>query len=117
MFARYNTKIGNISAQDFDAYMQRWRCMVRSLPRPALVVYLRTQPQTCYERVRARDRSCEQDIALDYLEGLHESYELFIDDMERHGVNVLRVEWDTFGEMGALIERIIAAAGATGASV
>ena len=40
-----------------------------------LIIYLRTNPETCLERIKSRNRSEEQSITLDYLKQLHELYE------------------------------------------
>jgi deoxyadenosine/deoxycytidine kinase len=39
------------------------------------LVYLRTKPATCLERIRARNRPEEVSIDLDYLNALHERHE------------------------------------------
>ncbi|XP_059849271.1 thymidine kinase 2, mitochondrial isoform X1 [Hypanus sabinus] len=40
-----------------------------------LIVYLQTTPETCYQRLKARCRSEEKIIPLDYLRRLHQLYE------------------------------------------
>ncbi|CAF0761264.1 unnamed protein product [Adineta steineri] len=40
-----------------------------------LIIYLRTQPETCLERIKTRNRPEEQSITLDYLNQLHERHE------------------------------------------
>ena len=42
------------------------------------VVYMRTDPSTCMERVRSRGRFEEASIQLDYLEQLHERHERWL---------------------------------------
>ncbi|XP_051831041.1 thymidine kinase 2, mitochondrial [Antechinus flavipes] len=40
-----------------------------------LIVYLRTSPETCYERLKMRCREEEKIIPLEYLEAIHQLYE------------------------------------------
>ncbi|NWX53285.1 KITM kinase, partial [Steatornis caripensis] len=40
-----------------------------------LIVYLRTSPQVCYERLKRRCREEEKIIPLEYLEAIHQLYE------------------------------------------
>jgi thymidylate kinase len=42
---------------------------------PTALVYLRTTPETCLARIRARQRPGESSIALEYLQQLHQQYE------------------------------------------
>ena len=37
-------------------------------------IYLRTDPQVCFEIIKQRGRECEQHITLEYLTQLHEHY-------------------------------------------
>jgi len=41
-------------------------------------IYLRTDPETCYERVQHRNRDGEQKISIDYLRKCHEAHENWI---------------------------------------
>lgn len=40
-----------------------------------LIVYLRTSPETCYERIKARNRPEEQIVTMEYLKQLHDLHE------------------------------------------
>jgi len=48
---------------------------------PFKIIYVRTDPHVCYERLVKRDRSAEVTIGLDYLTKIHEKYEAWIGKM------------------------------------
>ncbi|XP_059610560.1 deoxynucleoside kinase [Phlebotomus argentipes] len=49
-----------------------------------LIVYLRTDPEVAYERVRARARSEESCVPLEYLREIHERYENWLIHGQHH---------------------------------
>ena len=42
--------------------------------KPDISFYISTDVDTCFQRMRARNRECEQDVSMDYLKFLHEGY-------------------------------------------
>lgn len=52
---------------------------------PDVCVYLRLDPETCLARVRARSRTCEKQVDLDYLRKIHDKYETWVEDVRRRG--------------------------------
>lgn len=49
---------------------------------PFKVIYLRTDPEICFQRVKYRSRDAESDISLEYLQQIHDKYEKWIDRIE-----------------------------------
>lgn len=43
--------------------------------KPDLFIYLRTTPETCHDRILKRQRSCETNIDIQYLQKLHAKYD------------------------------------------
>ncbi|OWR42222.1 deoxynucleoside kinase-like [Danaus plexippus] len=58
-----------------------------------LIVYLRTTPQTVWERMMKRGRAEEAEVPLDYLEQVHESYENWLNSPDV-GCEVLTIDAD-----------------------
>jgi deoxyadenosine/deoxycytidine kinase len=54
--------------------------MMRFLPPPDLVIYLRASVPTLLNRISSRGRDYERAIAPDYLQGLNDLYETWIDN-------------------------------------
>lgn len=45
---------------------------------PFVIIYLRTSPEVCFQRVQSRNRESESGISLDYLKKIHLKYEDWI---------------------------------------
>ncbi|KAJ2939782.1 hypothetical protein O0L34_g17972 [Tuta absoluta] len=58
-----------------------------------LIVYLRTSPQTVWERVMQRGRAEESEVPLEYLQQVHDSYEEWLGSA-RVGCEVLTIDAD-----------------------
>ncbi|CAG9865265.1 unnamed protein product [Phyllotreta striolata] len=80
------------------AVLDQWYRWIRANEDIALdlIVYLRSSPETVYERVKARQRPEEKSVSLDYLKGLHESHErwLMSDDERFNTIPVLVLDAD-----------------------
>jgi deoxyadenosine/deoxycytidine kinase len=71
---------GHISKRDYHTYRDLYETTMRFLPPPDLVIYLRASVPTLSNRISRRGRTYEQTIAPDYLEGLNNLYETWIDN-------------------------------------
>jgi len=45
-----------------------------------LFVYIKTSPEVCLERIKKRNRSCEADISLSYLQSVHDKHEHWLNN-------------------------------------
>lgn len=79
IFARTLNRQGFLDDRDYQNYRALFEQMVPFLPPPDLIIYRRASPEFLLERIRSRGRGFEQGITLDYLRGLHEAYEDWID--------------------------------------
>jgi len=76
IFAKALVRDGLMSADEWSTYDKLYQLMVRRLPNPNLLVYLRRDVPTLLANIRKRNRSIEN-ISGDYLEGLNKQYEEF----------------------------------------
>lgn len=96
-----------ISQLDYNTYMDLFDNMVlRDLVYPQLMIYLDCRPETALERINARGRNIETGISLDYLKLLQENYDKFLDEMERSGVRILRLDWEEFKPMSEVVRLV-----------
>lgn len=97
---------GNMSEDEWSIYAETFGSMKRYLRYPDVMVYLRTDPAVCYERLKRRGRKAEAGIPLDYLKRIHDKHEEMVQEMSRY-TRVLRVDWDHFGAAAEDINRQI----------
>jgi deoxyadenosine/deoxycytidine kinase len=71
---------GYINQRDYQTYRELYETTSRLLPPPDLVVYLRASVPTLQNRISSRGRGYEQTITADYLNGLNNLYEQWIDN-------------------------------------
>jgi deoxyadenosine/deoxycytidine kinase len=71
---------GHIQHRDYQTYRDMYETMMRFLPPPDLVIYLRASVPTLMNRISSRGRDYERTIASDYLQGLNNLYEAWIDN-------------------------------------
>jgi len=87
---------GNMTGDEWGIYAETFGSMKRFLRYPDVLVYLRTDPKVCHERMTRRSRTEEAGVPLSYLQRIHEKHEMFVEEMSRH-TRVLRIDWNHFG--------------------
>ena len=75
IFARALHHMGNLNERDYQSYRQVFDLVVRNLPPPSLLIYLKAPVSTLVERIRRRGRAIESTISPDYLALLDSFYE------------------------------------------
>lgn len=78
IFAQALHQQGHIALRDYQTYRELYEALVRFLPPPDLVVYLRASVPTLLQRIALRGRSYERNIAPEYLAGLNTLYEAWM---------------------------------------
>ena len=82
IFATNLHAMGLMSTRDFDNYIRLYELMISLIPPPDLLIYLRASVPTLVKRIQKRGREYESSIRLDYLTGLNERYEAWIEKYE-----------------------------------
>ncbi|MDD2329940.1 MAG: deoxynucleoside kinase [Bacteroidales bacterium] len=82
IFATNLHAMGLMSTRDFDNYIRLYQLMISLIPAPDLIIYLRASVPTLVKRIQKRGREYENSIRLDYLTGLNERYESWINEYE-----------------------------------
>ena len=80
IFVANNHDMGNLSDRDYDTYMQLFRLMMSMVSPPDLLIYRRCTVPHLVAQIQKRGRDYEQSMSLDYLGGLNERYEKWIEN-------------------------------------
>jgi deoxyadenosine/deoxycytidine kinase len=92
IFARALHQLGNMSELEYLTYQKLFQLVVRSLPAPSLLVYLKAPVPVLLERIRRRARSIETGISSDYLSLLDSFYEDWLYNFDLCPVLTLRTD-------------------------
>lgn len=80
VFAQNLFMNGHIQPRDYQTYRELYETVIGFLPPPDLVIYLRASVPTLLRRIESRGREYERTIAPEYLTGLNDLYEAWIND-------------------------------------
>lgn len=80
IFAANNRDMGNISERDFNTYMDLFDLMMSLVRLPDLLIYLKSSIPHLVSQIQKRGREYEKGISIEYLTGLNERYEKWIND-------------------------------------
>ncbi len=92
VFTANNYEQGNLSDRDFETYMELYEIMTEKVKLPDLMIYLRASVPHLVENIQKRGRVCEQKIPIEYLQGLNDRYEDFIQNKYKGRVLTLDVD-------------------------
>ena len=92
VFVANNVAMGNLSQRDYEAYMELFEVMMQMVKLPDLLIYLRCSIPHLVAQIQKRGRDYEQTMSLEYLGGLNQRYEKFIN--EEYNGEVLTIDAD-----------------------
>ena len=94
-FAENCYESGKMSLIELNIY-NRWHEWLNNKfnTNPDIYIYLRTNPEVCYERIKKRNRNEESEIPLEYLKTLHDKHEEWLIKKEKTPVLVIDVNDD-----------------------
>jgi len=75
IFARALHHLGNLNERDYQTYRKVFDLIIRTLPPPSLLIYLKAPVEVLIERIRQRGREIESSITPQYLQLLESFYE------------------------------------------
>lgn len=84
IFAPNLHDMGLMSSRDFDTYSDLFDLMVSLVKMPDLLIYLKSSIPNLVSQIQKRGREYEKTIRIDYLTGLNERYDKWIDSYKGH---------------------------------
>ena len=99
-----------MSTRDYNNYSSLFELMSSFIQPPDLLIYLRASVPTLVNQIQKRGRDYENAIRLDYLKGLNDRYEAWINDYKLGKLLIIEVDNMNIAEnpehLGVVIERI-----------
>ena len=84
IFAPNLHEMGLMSSRDFDTYSDLFDLMMSLVKMPDLLIYLKSSIPNLVSQIQKRGREYEKTIRIDYLTGLNERYDKWIDSYKGH---------------------------------
>lgn len=110
IFAPNLHDMGLMSTRDFENYSSLFSLMTSLVKAPDLLIYLRSSIPNLVGNIQKRGREYESSIRLDYLKGLNERYESWIDNYKDGKLLIIDVDTLRFQErpehFGIVCDRI-----------
>ena len=82
IFARVLHELNNMTERDYFAYRRLYQLVVDKLPRPDLLIYIKTNTRTLRTHIQKRARSIEEGIDDDYLALLGRYYDEWMENFD-----------------------------------
>jgi len=108
IFARALNHLGNLNERDYQTYKQVFEMVVKTLPPPSLLVYLKAPVDILVDRIRSRGRKIETGITPEYLGLLDSFYEEWIRSFDICPVLTLRTDNLDFVHKNEHMETVVA---------
>ena len=84
IFAPNLHDMGLMSSRDFETYSDLFDLMMSLVKMPDLLIYLKSSIPNLVAQIQKRGREYEKTIRIDYLTGLNERYDKWIDSYKGH---------------------------------
>jgi deoxyadenosine/deoxycytidine kinase len=82
IFARALHHMGNLTERDYKAYRKLYELVVKNLPAPDLLIYLRAPIEILKKRIQERARNIETGISAEYLTLLDSYYDDWLQNFD-----------------------------------
>ncbi len=92
IFVRALRALGNITERDYQTYWQIYNLVVKKLPPPSLLIYLKAPVEVLMARIHSRGREMESTISADYLKLLDSFYDDWMNNFDLCPVLTLRTD-------------------------
>jgi deoxyadenosine/deoxycytidine kinase len=107
VFARALNHMGNLNERDYQTYKTIFDMVVKKLPPPSLLVYLKAPVPVLMKRIQKRGRDIETGIKADFLELLELYYEDWMSNFDLCPVLTLRTDDLDFVHKGKHMDTVV----------
>ena len=86
LFMKEMFNIGNLTRIELNTLRQLSNMLINWSP--DIIIYINTNPQICFERIKSRSRNGEETIPIQLLESLHNNHQEYIENMRLRGIKI-----------------------------
>ncbi|MFA7116324.1 MAG: deoxynucleoside kinase [Bacteroidales bacterium] len=98
IFAPNLNSMGLMDTRDFENYSSLFDLMMSLVKAPDLLIYLKSSIPNLVAQIQKRGRDYESSIRIDYLKGLNERYDRWIDSYKEGKIMIIDVDQLKFEE-------------------
>jgi len=94
-FTELQVECGNMSELEYNVYLEWYKlmeCKFTQDIKADVIIYLRTTPEICAERIKKRSRDGESTISQEYLELLHNKHDKWLCGENQQNKNIITVD-------------------------
>jgi deoxyadenosine/deoxycytidine kinase len=91
VFAKTLFKNGNMTDIEFQVLSQHFDQMLNLLDLSKIegIIYLKVNPEVCFQRIKSRNRPSEENVSLEYLQCLHDSHEEWLSNITQPRILII----------------------------
>lgn len=106
IFAKMLMKDGMMSKRNYNTYIELFDNMSNFMKHPNLIVFLDVDAETAMKRIKSRNRNCEKNVKLEYLQSLRKNYLEFIDKVSKI-TTVIKIDYNDFHDVDKISKSIV----------
>lgn len=104
VFAKKEYDENNMTDKEFVLYKQLYNAITHILPSPDVYLYFTCSPETCYTRIKKRNRECERNISEEFCRDVIYRYDLWRKTLSHD--KVIDINTDTMVDINLIKEKI-----------
>lgn len=99
--------MNNLNDEEFALYNQVAQLIAIDLPKPDMVIYLQSSPETAFQRIKKRNRDMEKNITLEYIKQVTATYDHFFFHYNDTPLLVVQTDRINFAERSEALDMLI----------
>lgn len=88
VFVNLHRRLGNLNDVEYRLIERIYKKVGWN---PDVFIYIKTDPEICFERMKKRGRKCEENITIEYLVDINDLYEHMIEKCKENGIVVITI--------------------------
>lgn len=96
-FMKTLIKLNKIDKKEYETYNLMFNML--NMPKFNSIVYLKSNLNTSFERIKSKNRDCETNIDYNFIKELHNTYENWINQLRDKNVNIIEIDMDKYSDL------------------